>query len=327
MVIAYPGEDFERALINLFSAICYLKLDQPDSALVECRRLDTLLSGYNAKYRQKNVYKEDAFGRYLSGIIHESVNELDDAFIAYFNAWQIYRDYYSDYGTPAPSFLAQDLMRTAEAVDRLDEARAAVSGASAGGYLPYGEAAGRGKIILIHLNGRSPVKVERRFTVPTRQGPISIAFPEYTVQPAACGRSSMVVESGHQQFEVATELAQDINEIAVKNLADRKTRIWAKTVARAVAKQAVINSIADQQEGSNKQLTRFLLNTVNTLAIERADTRTWRMLPGEIHIGRLFVPEGDCKVYVRQCGRSARLLDSLSVKAGETKYVLFFSPS
>jgi len=58
LVISYPGEDFERALINLFSAVCYLQLDQYDEALVECRRLDSLLSGYNAKYEKKNIYKE-----------------------------------------------------------------------------------------------------------------------------------------------------------------------------------------------------------------------------------------------------------------------------
>ncbi len=49
LVLQYPGEDFERALINLFSALCYLRLREYDEALVECRRLDTLLSGYNAE--------------------------------------------------------------------------------------------------------------------------------------------------------------------------------------------------------------------------------------------------------------------------------------
>ena len=327
LVIAYPGEDFERALINLFSAVCYLRLEQYDEALVECRRLDTLLSGYNAKYRKKNVYKEDAFGRYLSGIIHESAGEFDDAYIDYSNAWKIYQDYYSDYGTPAPSFLAEDLLRTAETVDRIDDARSIVSGASRIDYLKRSEVVEKGKIVLIHFIGKSPVKVEKRITVPTLEGPISVAFPEYVVQPAVCRSGSLVIESGSQRIETRTELAEDINEIAVKSLADRKARIWAKTIARAVAKQAIINRIADQQEGNNKQLARILLNTVNTLALEKADTRTWRTLPGEIHIGRAYVPHGVCKVYLRQCGQAARLVESVSVRAGETKYVIVSTPS
>ena len=327
LVISYPGEDFERALINLFSAVCYLKLDQKDEALVECRRLDTHLSGYNTKYRKKNVYKEDAFGRYLSGIIHESADELDDAYIEYFNAWKIYRNYYSDYGTPAPSFLAEDLMRTAEAVDRLDEARSIVSSSLRTDYLTRGEVAKKGKIVLIHFNGKSPVKVEKRITIPTLEGPISVAFPEYVVQHVSCRSSSLVVESGSQTFETRTQLVEDINEIAVKSLGDRKTRIWAKIIARAVAKQAIINRIAEQQEGNNKLLTKFLLNTINTLTLEKADTRTWRTPPGEIYIGRIFVPQGDCRVYLKQCGSAARLLESVSIKAGETKYVIVSSPS
>ena len=327
LVISYPGEDFERALINLFSAICYLKLDQYDDALVECRRLDTLLSGYNAKYDRKNIYKEDAFGRYLSGIIHESVNELDDAYIAYYKAWEVYQDYHSAYGTPTPAQLAEDLLRAAESVDRLEEALSLVAGERPAGYIKSSEAREKGKVVLIHFNGRSPVKVEKKFTVPTLEGPISIAFPEYVVRPVSCRQSSLVVESGTQRFEARTELAEDINEIAVKCLADRKARIWVKAVARAVAKQAAINKIVEQQEGNNRQLAKFILNTVNTMAIERADTRTWRTLPAEIYISRMFVPQGDCRIYVRQCGGSKELLESVSLKAGETKYVVFTSAS
>jgi len=184
-----------------------------------------------------------------------------------------------------------------------------------------------GKIVFIHFNGRSPVKVEKKITVPTLEGPISIAFPEYVVQRASCRQSSLVVESGARRFETQTELAEDINEIAVKCLADRKARIWVKAVARAVTKQAAINKIVAQQEGNNKQIAKFLLNTVNTLALERADTRTWRTLPAEIYIGRMFVPKGDCRIYVRQCGGRTRLLKSVSLKAGETKYVVFTSAS
>ena len=42
-------------------------LGKTEDALVEIRRLDTLLTGLNNKYDAKSVYKEDAFARYLSG--------------------------------------------------------------------------------------------------------------------------------------------------------------------------------------------------------------------------------------------------------------------
>ena len=87
--IPYAGEDFERALIYLFSAIDYAGLAEYDEALVEIRRLDLNLRAINDKYEQKNVYKEDAFARYLSGIMYEADNNPDDAYIDYYRAWQV----------------------------------------------------------------------------------------------------------------------------------------------------------------------------------------------------------------------------------------------
>ncbi len=333
MAISYAGEDFERALINLFSAICYAKLGEFDEALVECRRLDTLLSGYNAVYQKKNVYKEDAFGRYLSGIIHEAGRDLDDAFIDYYAAFKSYRDYNAAYGTPLPSFLPADLLRTAAAVDRLDEARHLLSSSSVE-YRSMRETMAMGKIIFIHLNGQSPVKVEKKFTVPTPSGPISIAFPGYKVNPVHCRQSKFVVESGSFYFEKQAELVEDINKIAVKCLDDRKGREIAKAIARAVLKQAAIKTISREVVGKDKkdpkrkekrQLFEFVANMVNTFALEKADIRTWRTLPGEIYLSRTFVPPGPCRVSVKQCGGTQNMLESMNIKAGETRFVVFRS--
>jgi len=59
--------------------------------------------------------------------------------------------------------------------------------------------------------------------------------------------------------------------------------------------------------------------------IERADTRTWRTLPGEIYMGRMFLPAEKYHVYVRQCGADEELVDQVDLKAGETRFVLFES--
>jgi tetratricopeptide (TPR) repeat protein len=117
-VTAYAGEDFERVMIHLMSAIGYLQAGQTEDALVEARRLDTLLAVYNDKYDKKNVYKEDAFARYLSGILHEGDGDWDAAFIDYRRAAEVYRDDYRRYGTGLPEMLRVDLMRSASVVGR-----------------------------------------------------------------------------------------------------------------------------------------------------------------------------------------------------------------
>jgi hypothetical protein len=58
---------------------------------------------------------------------------------------------------------------------------------------------------------------------------------------------------------------------------------------------------------------------------ERADTRSWFTLPGEIHLARLSLPPGDYNVRVELRGHDQGVLDSREIKIalrkGEKKYV------
>jgi len=81
LTLPYEGEDFETVLINVVAALNYVLLNQWDDALVEARKVDHKLNVINDRYDKKNVYKEDAFARYLSGILYEGKGELNDAFI------------------------------------------------------------------------------------------------------------------------------------------------------------------------------------------------------------------------------------------------------
>ncbi len=314
----YAGEEFERVLINLFSAINYVRLGRHDDALVECRRLDTNLTAINDKYEKKNVYKEDAFARYLSGILYEADKNPDDAFIDYYKAYQTFRDYEKNYNTPVPRILLEDLFRTAEAVGRFGEVRPVYKEFSNTKWLKQGETKGLGKVVFIHFNGKSPVKREDKLMVPTKEGIITLAFPRYEVIPPYCRSSRVIAESRSLSQEAVTELVEDINGIALKNLEDRKARIIAKTIARAAIKKAAMHSV------SKNRNTEVLLSLVNTL-IERADTRTWRTLPGEIYLSRMFLPAGKYRIYAEQCKRGRQHIETVNLKAGETRFVLFES--
>lgn len=308
----YAGEDFERALINLFSAINYLMLNQYDEALVECRRLDANLLLYNDKYEQKNVYKEDAFGRYLSAMIYEAVGNPQDAFIDYYKAYNVFKAYRRDYGTEIPPILVEDLMTAAAAAGRLDEVKDIAP--PSGGPRPDG----RAKVVFIHLNGGAPVKEEDKIILPFKEGPITLAFPRFVVERPRCRQSGLLVSSSGEEgasLRAAAYMAEDVNAIAVKNLDDRKGRVVAKTLARAVVKQVAIRKATDNEMG------RVLLNVAN-IFIERADTRSWRTLPGEIYISRAYVPEGTYEAYAEACGRK-NSVGTLNLKAGETRFLLY----
>ncbi len=321
-VQAYAGEDFERVMIHLMSAIGYLQADQPDEALVEARRLDTLLAVFNDKYEKKNVYKEDAFARYLSGILHEADGAWDEAFIDYRRAAEVYREDYRAYGTALPAMLLADLVRAASAADRMADIEGLISADRIDQPHLSDEPPDQGKVVFITFAGYAPQKVQDMVVVPTSHGPIGVAFPRMVVTPPRCSQGRLNLYGGDHYFESDLVLVEDINRIAVKNLEDRKGRILAKAIARAVAKQVAIHHIARSSDSRNDQRTiEAILNLVNILLVERADTRSWRTLPGRIYMTRMHVPAGEYTVELQACGGTWADFGPLSVEPGTTRYL------
>ncbi|UCG77647.1 MAG: hypothetical protein JSV21_08700 [Nitrospirota bacterium] len=318
----YAGEDYERALINLLSAINYAVIGDHDGSLVEVRRLDANLLDFNDRYEKKNIYKEDAFGRYLSGVIYEASGKLDDAFIDYLKAYNIYGDYRENYGTYRPEILIEDLIRVARKLRRDNEITHIIE-ANDGRYDEKFDAGRYGKVVMIHFNGVAPVKVDDKFIFHSSSGPITVAFPSMIVKEPVCRHSRMTLISGDKVRSFDSELVEDINGIALKTLDDRRGRLTLKEITRVFLKQGVINAATDHidDEGA-RLLAKVLLNVVN-IAVEQADTRSWRTLPGEVHMARAFVPPGNYWVNADSCGSESTLIPSLSIKAGETKFLLF----
>ncbi|MCG8471239.1 MAG: hypothetical protein MI742_05220, partial [Desulfobacterales bacterium] len=305
MIIAYAGEDFERALINLFTAFTYIQNNQYDDALIGCRQLNTLLTEYNDKYEKKNVYKEDALGRWISGMLSEMDGEYSDAYIYYYQAFKAYQVYNKNYGTPTPKALYADLLRLSAPADKQVEAKRLTKGYK-GPRLDFKKSRKMGRIVYVHLNGKSAFKVEKKFTVSTHTGIVSIAFPEYRVPTIPCTQSGLVLSRKEgNPLKINSSLAEEISDIAVKNLEDRKGRIWAKTVARAVTKQIAAKAAAKQVEkkyGETVGLFSHIAGQLTADATEKADIRCWRTLPAEIYIGSTFVKPGDYSASAESCG-------------------------
>ena len=318
-VLAYAGEDFERVMIHLMSAIGYLQDGQPDEALVEARRLDTLLAIYNDKYDKKNVYKEDAFARYLSGILHESDGQWDEAFIDYRRAVEVYLEDYRAYGTDLPDILITDLARAASVVARFKEIENLVPADSIKHWTRSDDQPEQGKIVFITFAGYAPRKVHDMVIVPTSYGPVGVAFPRMIVTPPRCSNGRLNLYGEGHSFEANLVLVEDINGIAVKGLNDRKGRIMAKAIARAVAKQVAIHSIVRSQD--NQIMLGAILNLFNIFLVERADTRSWRTLPGRIYMTRIYLPAGEYKCEFKSCDGMMEDLGPLTVEAGTTRYL------
>ncbi len=319
----YYGEDFERAQVNLFSALNYLLMGQDSDALVETRQVDFFLTKLRTDYGHKNIYTEDAFARYLAGLIQEDQGETNDACISYRQSLKAYEDYRKNYGVGAPPELVRDALRTAKALgfdDQIADIRKAWGG-DVPGPLPKDS----GEVVVLDYQGLPPRKVDEFFEISVFKGwpmvvaqrpvgetaqqvdqaqailrsvaadqMVRVAFPSYQTTPYAI--RGLTVRADDSSIEHAASVAQDIGAIAEKNLKDRMIRDRAKAIARAVVKWVLTQKVAAKVQENKGEgagwLVKTLMQTVST-ATEVADKRSWATLPDKIAVARLTLPAGD----------------------------------
>ncbi len=286
----YSGEDFERVMVNILKALIYAEKGDTEAALVEARKVDEKLAVYNTKYEEsKNVYTEDAFGRFISGILYMSSGtstDLQDANVAFRKAFEIYsKDYLKNYGTSVPQELK---VASAEAAKISGDQPPPGADEVPVDFSP----ADYGEVVVVQMNGLVPKKVEKHWIVPTPDGKvIKVAYPEYvdrqyanrgsvvratrveatppagaapaentpssastpaaavTLASAPVSPSAATPELPRSIVSASTELVQPVGGIAKKCLEDRIGRIKAKAVARALAKYAATKATEEALKG------------------------------------------------------------------------------
>ncbi len=333
-LLPYRGEDFEIVMINLISALNYVYLDQLDDALVEARKVDHKLNLLNDKYDKKNVYKEDAYARYLTGILYEAKGELNDAFIAYRKAYEIYLNYEENYGTSVPYVLPGDLLRVTEALGLTEEHKKYIEEFPDEKWISQKELDNKyGEFILFSFDGRSPLKEDYFITVPIKYGKkkvhvIRIALPAFIEQPTDFDYAEVgLISSNEIESTEQSILMEDITAIAKKDLEDRAGRITAKAIARATAKFAASHQVRKKAE--NNPVTEILANiSTNIFSIlsEQADKRSWRTLPDQIRMVRLKVLPDSYTVVIKyhtSNGEIIQQFENVTIRAGEKFFLSY----
>ena len=335
----YRGEDFESVMINLFLALAYVKSGSVEDALVETRKVDAKLTAINSRYPEdeKNVYKEDAFARWLMGMMYEtdpSSANLNDAFIAYRKALDLYEsDYGSDYLVGPPDSLKSNYLSLARWMGTA-EFKEATRKYGKIPYLSIDQKKKLSKLIFIHFNGKSPVKVERSITSPLPDGHVvKVAFPVYQDRPTRIAGSQIVARTtdGKRELTTKTQMGEPIGRIARANLENRKTRIMAKAIARAAAKYAatkVAEHQARQQFGDGWGWVIGALGNIYAVLSEKADLRFWQGLPSEIRVAQLEVPPGLYSLQVNCTDSGGNILEKIKLgtvttKPGEHRFFTF----
>lgn len=349
-ITMYRGEDHEHLLPLYYKALNFLKLNQYEDALVECRRLNIRLQQLSDKYKNPQKYQRDAFIHNLMGIIYQASGDWNNAFIAYRNALEIYNeDYVKMFNVRAPEQLKKDLLVSAWRMNFTDEYNAFRDQFGWEDFdpnqQPYAD------LVFLWHNGLGPVKSEWSINFAITGGPdnlfvlendgqsmsfpfyvnnkddrkslsdlemFRVAFPKYVERPLYF--SGATISAGGQTYPL--ELAEDINRIAFKSLEDRMALEFSKTLIRAALKKAAEHTLRKENEGWGA-----FLGAVNAIT-EKADTRNWQTLPHSISYTRVPLHEGvnDTQFTVTTPeGREVRYPFTYQAELGQTLFHTFTS--
>jgi hypothetical protein len=309
----YRGEDHEHLLLLYFKAINYLKMNKPEDALVECRRLNIRLNQLSDKYASEEKLQRDAFIHTLMGIIYQSTNDYNNAFIAYRNALEVYEnDYARLLSVQVPEQLKKDLLNAAYRTGFIDEFENYKSKFAMENYAPPQPEA---ELLFFWHNGLGPVKDEwsvnfvinhaadnvvlfnnealgisfpykldddKQKTELKDLEVFRVAFPRYTERPVYFQSAHLEVQDSLHPLEIA----EDINKVAFYSLKQRMFEEFGKGLLRAALKKAAEHSARKEDDRLGA-----VIGIVNAIT-EKADTRNWQTLPHSIYYARVPLKEG-----------------------------------
>lgn len=331
----YGGEEFEKILLYFYTALNAVEQGRIDDALVEARRADEFLKKMQVHYEKEAgedgkaiglLYKQDAFILWLVGMFYEMEGSHNDAHLAYKAALNAYaNEYAGKFGTPAPQFLKEDVVRSAYlsglTADGDDlKARLGVAGDTLEKLR-----SGMAELIVFHGAGEAPYKKDLFIDGRMPDGYVSrIAIPKFEAVPYRVTQANVSVGG----VSSTTVMAEPITTIALRNYEHRLPAIKARAIARAIVKyvatKATSSAVSGGKDSSSGRKVAGalvgLLGNVAAAASEHADLRAWTTLPAAIGVTRMWVPAGQQSVKVDFVGGGSRAIP-VTLEPGQRRII------
>ena len=361
--LPYQGDPYEQIMINVVKALNYALLGNLTEALVEARRIDHRLNVL-ADSVEEDDYQEDPFARYLSGMLYEAFGDLNDAFIAYRKAEEGYQRARTWSGISMPQYLTEDLLRVTKALHLGTEYKAYRQVYPDVQEVSF-DSQQLAHLVVLSYNGRGPQKKDIFLDLPisldalqlvliakagmggstqqTRvpeavlygvQGQIvRVALPQLVGQPSRIAYTTVRATNENEEYRSNTQRMYDVVAAAKKNLDDEYTEIAVRAVARAAIKMGIAEGVGyGAQAAVNNDSAQWvgvlvsIIAKIVAIATEEADTRTWRTLPGEIQVTRLWVKPGSYSVTLHSFDNQGRIVGpasnhQLTLEPGRTKFI------
>jgi hypothetical protein len=306
---SYSGDLYEHLLVHVYEGLNYLQMQDPDSARVEAQQIDILLNRV-APDTGRAPHGGDGFARYLSGIIYEANHQYSDAMIAYRKAWQAYRAERA----PVPRDLEDCLLRLSAHLGLADEHRQWQRRFGDGPWHDFDQVRRSAQVVLVFSDGLAPARGQSSVTAQSPENgriyriALPVAIPRH---PASRGA---MLHAGTDASRTAR--VENVAEVSVRTLAAKIPLLTARALARNVARDRMVREADKHDEGVGA-----LLNFIGVVT-EQADTRSWRTLPDNIQLARLYLEPGKYPLRADILGVGGRVLDqhdygTVSVDAGD----------
>ena len=334
-VIPYYGQPYEMAYSSVFCALNYILQEQDNEAVVEARQADNLFKKIKSDSNGKAYYKDDGFIRYFMGLVYENAGYYNDALISYKLALRNYNTNNNE--ANIPDDLICSLYTMYCKLGMSGEAEQLKLKFPKVKFFQYGQNKNLGEVIIVNYNGLSPKKVDNilefsfynawpYFVSSAASSPeqekveqvfsavragvandfIKVAFPKYVryENEITCFNVEKKLTDEKIINISNSYLAADVASVMEGVLESKNTAVYAKTIARSVARYVLTRVISNQVRQQEKKgdhtlsiLTNSIMNIASSL-IEKADKRSWRTLPETINMARFALPAGVHKLKV-----------------------------
>jgi hypothetical protein len=316
----YQPRRTERLFIPYYGMLAFARLDQWEEAAVEARRLSALLAQYAAD-RTDAERATHATLHYLAGVVFERAGERNEAAVAY--------------------RLARALLP-----QQVDSARG--SGAAGEGdvlvVVERGFVAHRAtESINVFLgdvdrdslgtsdresNAHTASRIAERLSRisdgpggPRRRGRdhdgdrdddgywLSVAFPSVRRAAIPIGETTLLVDGASV---TNARVASLLDDAVVADEGRERVALLARAIARAAAKYVVTKAVKD-----NKGEVAGSIANIGASLLERADVRSWHLLPQEITLLRVHAPAGQRQLQLTLGPDGSRIeIGPVNVRAG-----------
>lgn len=290
-VTSYKGEYSERLWMHSLQMMNFLLLNEPESAAVEARQAIKLLDAHT------DALKQDWFTRALIGLSFEAVGQLDSARIEY---GKLYKD------AEQSNSIAHLAWNNAKRLGR----QADMASMASGRQFDAIDSA----VVLFVNHGRIPVKQAGHILVDEDLHVAFPIYPEYATQPPD------ITVTVNDAPVPNPPITTDLLTVAKASLAARGKQVAAKTVLRAVAKNAVRKEAREE----DSLLGAFV--SAALYIMEFPDIRSWETLPGSLSLVVIPVEPGTHNISVAINDGTARhqnTLDNIKVKSGQRVFRSF----